>query len=214
MSAVVPHPRSASLPRPRATLDGFRAFRRTLAADLYRHGGRRGARHVLGQWLFGEGGNYTVWLRACTWLRARPLLKFTLFPIAKWRWRAACIRWGIWIPYSVPIGPGLHIAHPGCIFVNAHAVIGRDCTISQGVTIGGKPGPDGGAPVIGDRVYIGPGAKVIGRITVGDGAVIGANAVVVRDVPPDTVVGGIPARPIGSGQSALYATHPTSELFP
>jgi serine O-acetyltransferase len=192
-------------------MTSFHAYTRTLAADLYRHGGRRGARHVLRQLLWGEGGNYSIWLRTCAFLRSHPLLKYTLFPFAKWRYRAACLRLGIWIPYSTRIGAGLHIAHPGGIIVNPDAVLGRDCTLAQGVTIGSKPGPGGGVPVVGRGVYIGPGAKVIGPITIGDGAVIGANAVVVHDVPPDAVVGGIPARVIGSGMGSRYTSFPSTE---
>jgi len=187
----------------------FTQFRHLLAADLYRHGGRRGWRAVLRQWWCGEGGHYSIWLRACAFLRSHALLKYTLFPIAKWRYRAACIRWGIWIPYTTRVGPGLQIAHPGCIFVNEDAVLGADCTIAQGVTIGAKPGPQGGVPVIGDRVYIGPGAKVLGRVTVGHRVVIGANAVVVHDVPDDAVVGGVPARVIGRAQTGLYSSFPS-----
>jgi serine O-acetyltransferase len=73
--------------------------------------------------------------------------------------------------------------------------MGDDCMIRQGVTLGNVGASDpSGAPSVGNRVHIGAGAKVLGRIRIGDDAVIGANAVVVRDVAAKTVVGGVPAR--------------------
>ncbi|GBL46833.1 serine acetyltransferase [Sulfuriferula multivorans] len=89
------------------------------------------------------------------------------------------ILWGIDIPRSARIGPGFYIGHFSGIFVSAHAVIGRNCFISQGVTIGvGGSGDKRGVPVLGDNVYLGAGCKLFGRITVGDGVKVGANAVV------------------------------------
>ncbi len=80
------------------------------------------------------------------------------------------------------IGPGFHIGHTGGIHI--HARLGRGCAIAQGVTIGGRGGGrTDGYPVLGDRVYIGAGAMVIGRIEVGDDVIVGANTVVVTDVP-------------------------------
>jgi serine O-acetyltransferase len=81
--------------------------------------------------------------------------------------------------------------HPYGIVIHSGAVIGRRVTLMQQVTIGGKnPGGESVAPVIEDDVYVGTGAKIIGNVRVGRGAVVGANAVVTRDVPPYcTVVG-------------------------
>ncbi len=107
-----------------------------------------------------------------------------------------------WIPAQASIGKGTQLGYGGLAVVIHHdAVIGRDCLISQGVTLGGGagagPGSSGtGVPRLGDRVYVGSGAKLLGGITVGDGAAIGANAVVIRDVPERTLVGGVPARPL------------------
>ena len=95
--------------------------------------------------------------------------------------------------WSKEIGGGLFIQHGFATMISAEK-IGENCWINQQVTIGysGK----GRAPVIGDNVMVTCGAKVLGPITVGDNAVIGANAVVIRDVEPDTVVGGVPAHRI------------------
>ncbi|MEW6260834.1 MAG: serine acetyltransferase [Thermodesulfobacteriota bacterium] len=105
---------------------------------------------------------------------------------------------GIMLPASVEAGPGLYIGHFGPTIVNGGVKIGQYCQIAHGVTLGTKgAGRGNGIPVIGDHVYIGAGAKVLGPVRVGNHAVIGANAVVVKDVPDGAVVGGIPARIIG-----------------
>jgi serine O-acetyltransferase len=104
---------------------------------------------------------------------------------------------GITIGSSARIGRRLCIEHHGCIVIHGASVIGDDCLIRHGVTIGNSGYDDlFGAPTIGNRVQIGAGAKILGRITVGDGVIIGANAVVVRDVGDNLVVGGVPARPL------------------
>ena len=79
------------------------------------------------------------------------------------------------------------------IVIHRRVVIGDNCEIAQHVTIGGRSG-HADVPVIGNQVFIGAGAKVLGPIRIGDGAIIGANAVVLKDVPPLAVVAGVPAR--------------------
>ena len=102
---------------------------------------------------------------------------------------------GIVIGATATIGRRLCIEHHGCIVIHGNSVIGDDCLIRHGVTIGnsGKADPFG-APTIGDRVEFGAGAKVLGRIRIGNDVIIGANAVVVKDVPDFAVVAGVPAR--------------------
>ncbi len=99
---------------------------------------------------------------------------------------------GIELPPDAEIGAGLYIGHWGGIVVASHVRIGERCNLSQGVTIGvdGK----GGLPQIGDRVYIGPGAKIFGGVKVGSDSAIGANAVVNDDVPAGVSVAGVPAK--------------------
>jgi serine O-acetyltransferase len=102
---------------------------------------------------------------------------------------------GIVIGATATIGRRLRIEHHGCIVIHGNSVIGDDCLIRHGVTIGNSGTADPfGAPTIGDRVDFGAGAKVLGRIRIGNDVVIGANAVVVKDVPDFAVVGGVPAR--------------------
>lgn len=99
------------------------------------------------------------------------------------------ILWGIELPRGARIGPGLYIGHFGGITVSSGAVIGRGCNLSQGVTIGvAGEGERRGTPVIGDNCYIAPGARLFGRIRIGDNVKIGANAVVHADIPDNAVV--------------------------
>ena len=90
------------------------------------------------------------------------------------------------------LGEGLKLPHPNGIVIHQDAIIGRNSIIMQQVTIGITA--DGGPPTIGSDVYIGAGAKILGKINIGDGAKIGANAVVLCDVPPHTTAVGAPAK--------------------
>lgn len=102
---------------------------------------------------------------------------------------------GVTIGVSAKIGRRLVIEHSGAIVVHGHAVLGDDCIIRQGVTIGNRyMDRPLEAPVIGHRVNIGAGAKILGAVHIGDDAEIGANAVVLKDVPAGAVAVGVPAR--------------------
>ena len=105
--------------------------------------------------------------------------------------------WHVYIGRYVTIGTGLVIPH-GYVVIDGKVTIGDGCVINPWVTIGlsgrRRWGFDRRGPVIGDRVFIGTGAKVLGPVTVGDGARIGANAVVIDDVPAGATVVGAPAR--------------------
>jgi len=100
---------------------------------------------------------------------------------------------GIELHCETRVGRRLLIEHFGGIIVSGDAVIGDDVVIRQGVTIGLRTTGRRGAPVIGDRVDIGAGAKLLGNIRIGNDAVIGANAVVLCDVPDGALAVGVPA---------------------
>ncbi len=105
-----------------------------------------------------------------------------------------------WIPHTVNAGERLALGYGGLsIVIHSDAIIGEGVHIDQCVTIGGT-GTKLGVPVIKDDVYIGAGAKILGPITIGKGAVIGANAVVINDVPEYSVMAGVPARIIKSNK--------------
>ncbi|MEO8296714.1 MAG: serine acetyltransferase [Burkholderiales bacterium] len=100
---------------------------------------------------------------------------------------------GIEFPCEVEVGRNFVIDHFGGIIVSGYARFGDNCRIRNGVVVGLSRVDDPCAPVIGHNVDIGAGAKVLGRITIGDNVVIGANAVVVRSVPANSVAVGVPA---------------------
>jgi serine O-acetyltransferase len=96
---------------------------------------------------------------------------------------------------ACPIGRGSSFIHGGIgVVLHPHCKIGERVAIGQGVTLGGSFGS--GPPTVEDDVWIGPGARLLGDITIGHNSIIGANAVVIRDVPPNSVVGGVPAKVI------------------
>jgi len=143
-------------------------------------------------------------MRFCAYMRQQPVLRI-FFPIAWLINRHQQIRFGIGISYKTSIGPGLYIGHEGGIVVSELAVIGKNCNLSHQVTIDvSRRGQRAGVPVIGDNVYIGPGAKLFGAIVVGDNAAIGANCVVTRDVPENGVVVGVPGQVISYEGSQGY----------
>lgn len=112
---------------------------------------------------------------------------------------------GISLPYSATIGNSFYIGHFGQIIINANSVIGDNCNISQGVTIGvSGRGDKRGVPTIGNNVYMGANATIVGNITIGDNVVIGSNSLVVRDVPSGTTVLGVPAEVISKNDSSDY----------
>lgn len=103
------------------------------------------------------------------------------------------------IPHTVEIGKGLLMGHPECIIINPSAIIGDNATILHGVTIGGNIGKvknGRSSATIGDNVLLGPGVQVLGPVEIGDNSMIGANSVVVKDIPKNSVVVGIPGKVI------------------
>ena len=112
---------------------------------------------------------------------------------------------GISISYAAQIGPGFYIGHFGGIIINASSVIGNNCNISQGVTIGvSGRGEKRGVPIIGNNVYIGANAVVVGKIVIGDNCVIAANSLVVKSVESNSTVMGVPATVINNNNSKGY----------
>ena len=103
--------------------------------------------------------------------------------------------YGIELPYSAKVGRRVVIEHQSGIVIHGNCVIGNDCHIRQGCTLGNKTlERPYDAPTLGDRVNVGAGAKILGAVSIGDGASIGANAVVVKDVPAGATAVGIPAK--------------------
>ena len=125
------------------------------------------------------------------------LLRAPLSILYRWMYRKCRNHYGIELPYSARLGRRVIFEHQHGITIHGNCVIGDDCIIRQGVTLGNKrmDRPDE-APQLGARVNVGAGAKILGAVIIGDDASIGANAVVLKDVPAGAIAVGIPAKVI------------------
>ena len=156
-----------------------------ILADLRSHGGNWAAQgfwalvvYRFGRWRYG----------------VRPLvLRKALSLIYRVAYKAVQIVCGIELPCEVELGRNFVIDHSGGIVISGYAKFGDNCRIRNGVVVGLSRVDDPCAPVIGNNVDIGAGAKLLGRITIGDNCLIGANAVVICDVPANSVAVGVPA---------------------
>jgi serine O-acetyltransferase len=101
---------------------------------------------------------------------------------------------GIELPCEATVGRRFRIDHFGAIIISGDAVFGDDCVVRNGVTVGLRHPADPRSPIIGSRVDIGAGAAILGPIRIGDDVCIGANAVVITDVPANCIAVGVPAR--------------------
>jgi serine O-acetyltransferase len=123
------------------------------------------------------------------------LLRAPLSVLYRALYRSVRNVYGIELPYSVTLGRRVIFEHQHGIVVHGDTVIGDDCVLRQGVTLGIRRMDGlGDAPVLGRGVNVGAGAKVLGRVHIGDGAEIGANAVVLNDVPGGALAVGVPAK--------------------
>ncbi len=181
-----------------------RGFCRTVRSDVYRITGRGSWRDVAVQLAIGETYAYIFWMRACRQLSIAGPWAVPALLVARIVLRRLRYRMGINLPYSTKVGAGLLIGHAGGIVVNAASVIGRNCNLSHNVTIGATKGHRAGVPTIGDNVYIGPGAVVVGRIRIGDDVAVGANSVVLDDVANGVTVAGAPARVVSEKGSQAW----------
>lgn len=112
-------------------------------------------------------------------------------------YRRLVFNYGCYISHSAKIGVGIQFPHPNGIIIGGSTVIGKNCIIYQQVTFGGKVVGDaqrGNYPTLGDNVTVFAGSKVIGDITIGDNVIIGANSVVNRNVPSNSIIAGVPAK--------------------
>ena len=142
-------------------------------------------------------GLHAVWIHRIThWLWTR---NFKL--VARWLSQLARGLTGIEIHPGATIGPGLFIDHGMGVVIGETAIVGADVTLYHGVTLGGTSLNKGKRhPTIGDRVTIGAGAKVLGNITIGSDSRVGANAVVVKSAPENSVVVGVPGQVVKRSQ--------------
>ena len=187
----------------------FNEYKLHITSDLYRYCGRINFLCFMRYILFGTGFKYSFWMRTANFTKSNLFLKFIIYPISRVILRHLSFKLGISIPYNTRIDKGFYIGHFGGIVINSDTVIGINCNISQGVTLGqANRGKNKGTPIIGNNVYIGPGAKIVGAVKVGNNVAIGANCVVTKDIADNSVVVGIPGRVI-SDKGAVGYVHNT-----
>lgn len=139
--------------------------------------------------------SYVIWLRAFQFFYNHPFPFIVILPLVKLLHELFSQCLGIQIPLYSKIGKGLSIKHYSGIVINGYATIGECATIFQDVTVGRSfYGSKKGVPTIGNNVIMFPGCKIIGNVTIGNNVVIGANAVVLIDVPSNCIVAGSPAK--------------------
>ena len=134
-----------------------------------------------------------------------PLLRQLLLGICLLWQKSIEMATGISIPASARIGSSFYIGHFGGIILNSNTVIGNNCNISQGVTIGVSGiGERRGVPIIGNNVYIGPNSVVAGKISIEDNVLVGACSLVTSDVKANGVMLGVPAIVVSDKSSEGY----------
>lgn len=170
-------------------------FRASVSADFLvwsRVGGWRPSTSAFIRLLaFQPGFQLITCIRIQGLVRGIPVLGKLLHRVM---WYFTTIWFSTEISPDAHIGPGAYFPHPPGIVIGGKAVIGANVSIYQGVTVGRADSRDHKVPIIMDNVKVYAGAKVLGSITVGRGSVIGANAVVLRDVPEGHAAVGVPAR--------------------
>ena len=159
--------------------------------DLYRYSGKTGSKDYMHHLRNSPGFRFTFFLRLSTYYK-----KFhPIGIIANLYLKRLTYKYGYQIPKSVKIGKGFLIMHFGHLVVNSKSIIGNNCSLYHGVTIGATfRGAKVGVPVLGNEVWVGAGAVIVGGIKIGDNVLIAPNSYVNFNVPSNSVVVGNPAK--------------------
>ena len=169
-----------------------------IESDLYRYTGDHSFRSLVRCMVTNSGFRYTYVLRKCEFYGQSKKYKIRSIIFKLFRRRYAC-KYGYQILGRTKIGEGLYINHIGSIIINPDAVIGRNVNLTTGVIIGETTrGDKKGCPVIGDKVWIGANAVIVGNVKIGSNVLIGPNAYINCDIPDDSIEIGNPGKIIHS----------------
>jgi serine O-acetyltransferase len=180
-------------------------IRDLIQADGFRYSGSSDLNSLLSTYLHQPGFRFTYHLRKVAHYGSHGRTAFFLYVIHRIWWHLYRFRYGFDISPRTQIGPGLYIGHFGGVVVSPEATLGSNVNIAQGVTIGATSrGPRMGAPTLQDRVWVGAHAIIVGKITIGNDALIAPGAYVNFDVPSGSVVLGNPGKVVSQKGSAGY----------
>lgn len=181
------------------------SFKSLIASDLIRHSGGVNVARFIRYYLFNPSFRVIFSYRLGHYClhSHNVILRYLIYPfvyLVHWHNQ---LRMGIQLDFKTEVGNSLCFSHPGGIIINPSCRIGNNVTIYQNVTIGGQRGKSGCGFEIGDKSIIFAGAVIVGPVKIGKCVVIGANAVVTKDIPDYSVVGGIPAKILKTDSSAI-----------
>ena len=180
-----------------------------IQADAFRYTGESGTKSIRRAYMGFPGFRFTYHLRHVAALAPRrkshALLPYVFHRLFLNRYR---FRYGFDISPTTTIGPGLYLGHFGGVVISPYAVLGANINIAQGVTIGAASrGSRKGAPVLGDRVWVGAHAIIVGKITVAEQALVAPGAYVNFDVPAQGLVLGNPGKVVSMAGSEGYVNN-------
>jgi len=169
--------------------------------DLCRYGKKFSKAHFLSIFISHPGFRFLVVSRLANYYLRNHLLGF----IARLWYRNLRTKYGMQISFKAIIGAGFRLNHWGPMHINQNVTIGKNCNISQGVTIGNvSRGKLQGTPILGDEVWIGANAIIVGKIKIGNNVLIAPLSYVNFDVPDNSVVMGNPAKIVSQGGAGGY----------
>lgn len=170
-----------------------------IKSDLLRYGIKPSFLNICKELIFGNHSfKFSFWMRMCAGKNI-----FFLFSKAMYSYYRN--KYGLQIPYSTQIGYGLYLGHGINIVVSDSAEIGNNCNLSHSCTIGSN---FNNAAKIGNCVYIGPNSCIIENVIIGNNVTIGAGSVVVKDVPNDATVAGVPTKVINYNRPGRFINNP------
>lgn len=170
-----------------------------IKSDLVRYGKVPTHFTIIKELLFGNHAfKFLFWLRMCK-------SKNIFFFFSRFMYGYYRNKYGLQIPYTMQIGYGLYLGHGINIVVSDSAIIGDNCNLSHFCTIGSNYDV---AAKIGNNVYIGPNTCIVEDVFIGDNVTIGAGSVVVKDIPNNTTVAGVPAKFISLKKPARFIKNP------